>query len=140
MNEDTPINARGTWWRWPLVPIASVLAAVIGAIVVSMIQEFVISFVDDYARDGWFHICIFPLLPCALGGYLLAGVAFRVAPSAKTASGVTMTAVMGFVLIGFTAFTWTAGVPASEALQVTVASLAAIAGAVIAILQSGDES
>lgn len=135
--DKTPDSAAG-WWRWPLVPVASIVTATIGALMLTTLQEVAIGFHDGYAKSGWFHLYIYPLIPSALAGYLLAGTAIRVAPAARVTAGVAMTAIMGFVLIAFTAFLWSAGVPRGDAIQTTVASAAAIAAAVVALLQSGE--
>ena len=128
------------WWRWPLVPVASILAAAVGAIVLSTIQGIAVGLQDDYSRTGWFHLFIYPVIPSAIFGYLLAGVAFHVAPTARLQAGTVMTTFMGFVLVAFTTFCWVAGVPAGDAIQTTMGSLAAIAAAVVALLQARKES
>jgi len=51
-----------------------------------------------------------------------------------------VTAIMGFVLVAFSAFTWIAdGVPRGDAIQMTVGSLAAIAAAIGALFQTDEE-
>lgn len=133
------MEMRNAWWRWPLVPLASILVAAVGAIAVTIFQEVAVGFYEGYSKEGWFHIYIYPLIPCALFGYLLAGTALRVAPRAQMTAAVTMTAIMSFVLIALTAFSWSAGVPGGDAIQTTVGSVAMIGAAVMALMHDDDE-
>lgn len=133
-------TANTAWWRWPLVPIASLLAAAVGAIALSTIQGIAVGLQDDYSKTGWFHLFIYPVIPSAIFGYLLPGVAFHVAPTAKLQAATAMTTFMGFVLVAFTTFCWVAGVPAGDAIQTTMGSLAAIAAAIVALLHSRRDS
>jgi len=52
--EETQTESSG-WWRWPLLPFASVIGAAIGAILFTFLQWFGLKMHGGYSTDGWFY-------------------------------------------------------------------------------------
>lgn len=98
-----------------------------------------VSSLDELIEHERMHLATFGNL-LAARGVRRCPVAFHVAPTARLQAGTVMTTFMGFVLVAFTTFCWAAGVPAGDAIQTTMGSLAAIAAAVVALLQARKES
>jgi hypothetical protein len=90
----TGVQTLGTWWRWPLMPIASLLGATIASGLLNVVVFFGFMILSGRQPDGWFLLYVVPLLSYGIFGYVVALVAYSLAPRHKLFAGLTMTAVM----------------------------------------------
>lgn len=122
------------WWRWPLMPVAAVAGAVLGTIAMGLLMWLGMKLQGGYSEDGWYFRYIMPLFTSGLFGYLYAKISYTVAPSGKLIAGVVMVTVLGILtalsaILGWVMPSYSTG----QAIQATVASIATMIGAVIAL-------
>jgi hypothetical protein len=71
----TGVQTLGTWWRWPLMPIASLLGATIASGLLNVVVFFGFMILSGRQPDGWFLLYVVPLLSYGIFGYVVALVA-----------------------------------------------------------------
>lgn len=94
------INLWDGWWRWPLVPIASIVGAFLGSAVFVVVQWLSMKFSGNYNESGWYFQYIVPLLRDGLYGFLTVYFGCLVAPRGKLIVGVVLTTLIAVVFFG----------------------------------------
>jgi hypothetical protein len=128
------------WWRWPLLPFASFIGALAGAMLLTVIQWLGMKWQGGYSEDGWYYRYLLPIFSSALFGWLFALIALNVAPSAKVMAAVVMTTVLGVLFAVGLLFVWVN--PRNEiasAIQSTVGAVASVAAAISTIVSNKDD-
>ncbi len=95
-------HAFAGWWRWPLIPIAALLAAVVGSVLFGIVQWIGMKTMGGFHEDGWYYLYIMPLMSSGVFGYIWCLVAGYVAPRGKfiiTVVMATVLAMLGVFLI-----------------------------------------
>lgn len=134
-------NQPSQWWRWPLMPFASVAGGLTGAALVFLIQWIGIK-KAGFATDGWLVLYVLPTMSSAAFGWVYVFVSYAVAPRWKFVSGVIMTAVLCIACAAkaYTALSHHYG-DLSNSIQPILASLFMAAAAVLSLIQvHGDKS
>jgi hypothetical protein len=96
------------WWRWPLMPFASVLGATVGAFLFTLLQWVGLKFQGGFAPEGWAMMYLLPLISSATFGFLYTWIACTMAPKAKFITGVVMVTILGVFSLVAVLFTWAA--------------------------------
>jgi hypothetical protein len=127
------------WWRWPLVPVASIAAGFAGSVAFRL-MHWSLELTGDFDERGWYVRYTMPVIQMMVLGGLWAYVATRVAPNHKIMAGVVMASVLGTILlclnvIGFTLNEFTS----AQKLELAAGSLGGIAGAVMGLLKARED-
>ena len=77
------------WWRWPLLPFASVIGATAGGAAYGLLWYFF----SGAAPESPFAHYILPLLAGGTFGYLVPTISHKVAPAGKVAAAISMTVI-----------------------------------------------
>lgn len=86
------------WWRWPLLPVAAILGAILGSGLWLVIQWLLLKFYGGAAEDGWIYRYVLPTVSSGIFGWLFVSISCRVAPRGKVIAGTVMTTIL--VLLG----------------------------------------
>jgi len=89
------------WWRWPLIPIASILGAFLGSGAFMLIQWFSMKYSGNFYESGWYFQYIIPLMKDALFGFLVVYCGCSVAPRGKLIVGVVLTTLLASLFIWY---------------------------------------
>jgi hypothetical protein len=132
---------KNEWWKWPLVPIASIAGACLGVAAFVLMQWVSLKFMGGSA-DGWLFKYIVPVMSSAVFGYAFIWCACKVAPKSKAITGIVMATLLVLIMVfGFyfavTNSHNTYGDIILGILQGIAASCAAIAGAKEVIQEHG---
>lgn len=84
----TPIP-KAQWWRWPLVPIASLFGATLGSAVIFFIFRLVTLF-NGFDPDAWWPQFIENTFITCSFGIFCTSIAYTIAPKYKLYSAVGM--------------------------------------------------
>src|SRR6185312_6961811 len=87
------------WWRWPLVPIAAVGAAVVGGTAITLLYWLAMKLHGSFSEDGWFYLYVLPVLSSALSGYLYTLAAAITAPRGRAIATTVMVSILGVFLV-----------------------------------------
>ncbi|WP_222566000.1 hypothetical protein [Novilysobacter antarcticus] len=122
------------WWRWPLMPLAAIAGSVLGTIVMGILMWLGMKLSGGYSEDGWYFRYIMPVITSGIFGYLYATISYTVAPSGKRIAGIIMVTALGIfsglsAILGWVMPSYSTG----QAIQATVASIATMIGAVMAL-------
>lgn len=124
------------WWRWPLVPIASIVGAFLGAAAFMIMQWLSIKFSGKFNESGWYFQYIVPLIRDCLFGFLAVYLGCLAAPRGKLIVGVILT-----TLIAVSPFFFYLLTP-SEVITATwfLSSIALIVGGIIGVIMTVEAS
>jgi len=140
MNLDDSSDEPSGWWRWPLLPFAAIIGAMIGAALLTLLQWFGMKMQGGFSTDGWYFLYVLPVISSIVFGWLYVLITLNVAPKGKVIAAIVMTTVLG-VLIAFSLFfVW--AYPDEEigsTIQTTIGSLATIIAAIVSIVNYKDE-
>lgn len=128
------------WWRWPLMPFAAVIGAILGAAIITAINWFFMKFQGGYAEDGWWYLYIKPMFHAGIFGFLYAWIAGYVAPRGKVIASIVMTTILGVLGVVLLAFGWAA--PATtwgQGIAATIQLVAAVAAAIFGVLVTKEQ-
>lgn len=133
-------HARSNWWRWPLMPIAALTGAIIGTILVGVLQWVGMKLSGSYNEDGWYFKYIVPLVMWGCFGYFLTAISYRVAPAGKIVASAVVATTFCVVMILIVLFGFTRNTPTLIAgLQVILSFGVLVGGATFGIIQARDE-
>lgn len=127
------------WWRWPLMPVASIGGAVFGSMIVGGINRLGMM-MNGASPDGWWIRFIEPIMVSGMFGYIWAYLAYAIPPFAKLISGVVMTTILGMlclftIVMAFNDVT----LPTGDRVSTSIAAAATLVGAIGAILQCRED-
>lgn len=118
------------WWRWPLIPIASIAGAFLGSAAFMLIQWLSMKYSGHYNENGWYFQYILPLMKDGLFGFLAVYLGCLVAPRGKLIVGVVLTTLVAVSPFFFYFFTPPGDVTATWFLS----AIAIIGGGIIGVL------
>lgn len=136
MVDPEPERTATGWWRWPLVPLAAVAGATAGSSLFLALWWLGMKF-EGGGEDGWLFLYVRPVVGACVFGWLFSAISWWVAPQGKLITGTVMVTILSLVLLVLSLASWLlAEITVGEAIQTTVWSLGAAAGAVFALLQA----
>lgn len=92
-------NSNAQWWRWPLVPVASVFGAIIGTVLFVLLQWFSMKMSGGYSEDGWYFRYILPIFKDGIFGFIFVYAGCFVAPRGKIIVGSVLATIVGLFFI-----------------------------------------
>ena len=118
-----------------MMPFAAVIGAALATAALLLIQWIGMKFSGAYSADGWYAQYILPVITSGAFGYFYAKISYHVSPSGKMIAGVVMVTLLGMfsalsAFLGWVMPEYSAG----QAVQVTLGSIALVAGAIIALV------
>jgi hypothetical protein len=117
------------------MPVAAIAGAILGTIAIGLFMWLGMMFQGGIGEDGWYFRYIMPLFTSGIFGYLYAKISYTVAPSGKLIAGVVMVTILGLVSVLSAILGWVMpSYSVGQAMQATVASIATMVGAVIALM------
>lgn len=124
----------GSWWRWPLIPVASIAGAFLGSAAFMLIQWLSMNFSGNFDESGWYYKYILPLIRDFIFGFLIVFLGCFVAPQGKLIVGVVLTTLLGALFIFYF-------LNPHESLTITgvLSGIALLGGAIIAVTQTNEE-
>jgi hypothetical protein len=140
-NHEEPERSQPSeWWRWPLLPFAAVLGAVLGAMLFGMVQWFGMKMQGGYSEDGWMYRYVMPVLISGAFGWLYAWIACEVAPRGKVIAGVVMTTILFLLAAGSVMLAWvTSGYGIGDTIQATIGCVVSLVAAIVALIQAHEK-
>jgi hypothetical protein len=140
LNEGTVTTKPNQWWRWPMIPLASVTGAVVGTVAITAFQWLGMKIQGGFSEDGWWYRFILPVISSATFGYIYAAIACYVAPKGKVIAGTVMTTVLGLVLLLGLVLAWASSKYSFwESMQTTIGSVAMLIAGIVAVMQVHQE-
>ena len=125
------------WWRWPLMPLASIAGACAGSIVIGLFLWFTMKLQGGFSEDGWFYIYVTPVISSIAFGYNYSYIACSVAPCGKVIAGTVMATLLAIFLIGGVVIFWTSPAKTTEeSVQITIGAVACIVAAITALVEA----
>jgi hypothetical protein len=133
-------NDSGTsgtqWWRWPLVPIAAVVGGLASSLFFWLVHWLGMKLQGGYSEDGWLYYHLLPIVTSVAFGWFFVRITCAVAPRGKVIAGVVMTTLLLVAGIAKLIFIWKLQhYDASEAVRLTIASLAGYVAAIVALVK-----
>lgn len=142
MASQLPVDrpSPSTWWRWPLLPFATLIGSVLGSALIYMLQWLGMKMSGGYTEDGWMFKYVLPVMQSAVFGYLYARIACYVAPRGKVIAGVVMVTLLLATFAVFLLVAWIRPpVHTGAAIQATIGVIAAGIAAVVGLIQAHEE-
>ncbi|WP_432798271.1 hypothetical protein [Poriferisphaera sp. WC338] len=96
-------KVTGGWWRWPLVPVATIGGASVALLVLEVVVLYGCRWLGVVGETGFGYVHATTLMQYAFFGFCWAGIACLVAPKGKAIAGMVMTGVLGvlYLFAGF---------------------------------------
>lgn len=131
METNNVSNYKSEWWKWLLVPFASVIGAYLCSFIFVLLQWLSIKFMGGNS-DGWLFKYIVPFMSSGVFGFAFVWCACNVAPKCKAITGIVMATLLVILMIitvyfAFTNINNTRVDIIISSLQAFAASFAAIA-------------
>jgi hypothetical protein len=128
------------WWRWPLLPFAALIGAMLGSALFMAFQWLAMKFRGDFNEDGWYFLYIMPVIQSAIFGWLYVLITYKIAPQGKFIAGIVMTTILILLSLCMIAFAWFGPYHITkEAVRATVGLIAMSIAAVISLIAARDE-
>ena len=89
------------WWRWPLVPLAALVAAIAASVVFSLLSWLAMRFFGVVYEDGWLFRIMLPVIGSGWIGFAWCIASAYVAPSGKTLTSAVMAAAVTLLALLF---------------------------------------
>lgn len=132
----TPEEAQ--WWRWPLLPFAATIGAILGTLAFMLLQWLLMMF-QGWGPNGWYALYILPFMSSCLFGYLFAIITLQFAPKGKIIAAVVMTTLLGALYLLGTIGLWAVSKEGvGTAIQQTIGSIASLGSAIMTIVSEKD--
>lgn len=139
-NSPSSRRAIDGWWRWPLMPIAALTGAVLGTILLGVLQWIGMKLSGVYNEHGWYFKYILPLVMWGCFGYFFTAISYRVAPTGKLVASTVMATTLCVVMVLVVLFGLARDTPTLGAgVQVILSLGALVSGAIFGIIQARDE-
>jgi hypothetical protein len=128
------------WWKWPLLPFASIIGAMIGAMLLTLLQWFGMKMQGGFSEDGWYFLYVLPVISSIAFGWLFVLITLNVAPRGKVIAAIVMTTILGVIIVFSLIFIWLNPVEGiGSAIQSTVGSIATMISAIVSIVNYREE-
>jgi hypothetical protein len=133
--------AKNVWWKWPLVPLASLFGSILAVAAFYLMQWLSIKFLGG-SSNGWFFQYLVPISASGVFGFAFVWCAGKVAPIYKSRTCIFMAALVVVltifdVYLTLTVYKNTNGDLIVKLLQAVVAIIAAIGTATHSIEEYG---
>ena len=125
------------WWRWPLIPIISILGAFLGSAIFVLLEWLSMILRGNYSENSWYFYYILPLIREGLFGFLVVYLGCLVAPRGRLIVGVVLTTLLGAFFIG-TVLMRVNGIPEITWFGV-LSGLVMLVGGIIGVIQGNNE-
>lgn len=130
-------NTPSQWWRWPLLPFASICGALVGTIFIGILQWLGMKFSGGYSEDGWYYLYVLPIFMSGIFGYFWVVSACYVAPKGKKNAGIVMATVLGILLLATIVFSLAnSEYSAGQKIQSILGGISMVCSSVYAIITS----
>jgi len=134
MNAEAQTDGSNQWWRWVVLPFATIIGSAIGTFLISLLQWFGMKMQGGFSEDGWYFLYIMPVISSAVFGWLYAYIACEIAPKGKVVAGTVMVTVLGFIAVLGLLITWMRPDKSiGESIQITLGSIATMVAAVLTL-------
>lgn len=90
----------GTWWRWPLVPFASLLAGMLATAAFLLVSWLSNVMFEGMGPNSIWVKYITPIMSRGVFGFAWVAVAFNVAPAYKARASLCMTSLLLALMVG----------------------------------------
>jgi len=93
------VNTGSHWWRWPLLPVAAVLALIVTGGVLALGEHVLVGLLFS-VDNAYLRYCV-PVEASLIGGFAFSWAACAVAPCGKRIAGTVLVTLLGvFSAIG----------------------------------------
>lgn len=138
MSYENNISNNSGWWRWPLLPFAAFLGAIVGTSLIGLLQWFGMKMQGGFSTDGWYFIYVMPVISSAIFGWLYVLITLNVAPKGKFVAAIAMVILLGAMAVFGQVFAWS-NYSLSQFIQSTIGTLATVIAAIISLISYKDE-
>jgi uncharacterized protein YacL len=101
------LDSRSQWWRWPIMPIATVVGSLAGSVIFPLFYWFSLKFSGGFYEDGWMFVYVLPIASSAVFGALWAHISYLVAPYGKLTASTVMVTILGVICVAALLLNWT---------------------------------
>lgn len=136
MPEQNEQPVSNQWWRWPLMPVVTIVGALVTSLVVSFLYHLLYDYVlSSYVGPSETAFSSAVITSCVFG-YVYMSIACAMAPSGKHIAGVVMYAVLfAFMVVSAVVIWSSADLQVGDAFWETMKSLVALAAAIPVLVQ-----
>ena len=139
MRVDAWQNGTANWWRWPLVPLASLLGASLVAVFYYLWTWLSINMMGG-GSDGWIVQFITPLFVACIFSYALVWCGCFVAPRAKFITGVVITTLfVMYLFVGAYQLLFSTDFATGRKVLLSIQAVVGIISAIIAVYMIREE-
>lgn len=132
----SPPASKG-WWRWPLMPVAAIIGAALGTIVVSILQWIGMKLSGVYHESGWYFTYVLPLVTWGCFGYLFTFISYHVAPTGKVIASTVMATAFCVIMLLVVLFGVVHDAPTlTSGIQTALSFVALVVGTIYGIIQA----
>jgi hypothetical protein len=129
-------EVKNSWWRWPLVPFASILAAGLGSVVANIALLLCLRLLGGGQPDGFGFLYVLPAVSYGIFGYITSLVSYSLSPSHKLMAAVVMSFLMLAVLALALFATFSANTQVGLFTHLVIGTVSAAIFSVVALFQS----
>jgi hypothetical protein len=128
------------WWRWPLVPLAAIVASVLANLIFHFVMWFGEGAYGGVHKDGWIYQYVFPCVAMGLSGFSWCYASAYVAPFGKVITSTIMATIAGTLLLLITGVTLLQPeMSTGDLIEGIAYSIATIAGSVVATVKVAEQ-
>lgn len=91
-------TVKNQWWKWPLVPLASLVGASLAVVAFVLMQWVSLKFIGG-SPNGWLFKYIVPVFASGVFGFAFIWSACQVAPRYKAITSIVMSTVLIILLL-----------------------------------------
>ncbi len=132
------INLWEGWWRWPLIPVASIVGAFLGSSAFMILQLFNMKLSGQYNESGWYFQYILPLIRDGIFGFLMVYFGCLIAPRGKLIVGVVLTTLLGTIFVVLAVLS-IKNIPGATGLG-ALSGIVAFIGGILGVIQGNDKT
>lgn len=131
-----PDSTPSGWWRWPLVPIAAVAAALVASEAMTLFQ-WLSTMVRWGSTAGWYYGFLVPAFVCGAIGFAYAWASCATAPRRKVIAGTVMVTLLGLFVSMIGGLIWILPkFSTQDGIQTTIFLSIGMVGAVAAVMNA----
>jgi len=132
-------NYTYQWWRWPLLPFASIIVAMVGSTLMGFFLRGIFWLQEKQGGvdlDSWYHPFALYVIPAGVFGYLYAHIACAMAPRGKVIAGTVMVTILGIVTALAISNYWLSSEKSIKiSLLFTIAGFASIISSIVVLVK-----
>lgn len=127
------------WWRWPLMPFAAVIGALLGTLLITGFNWLGMK-MAGFSENGWWYLYIRPLIQAGLFGGIYSWIAYSIVPRGGLIASTVMSTILGVLAVIVLWFAWNATqATVGSRIGDTIYTIALIAGCVVGLRMAHDE-